>query len=131
MNFYKAKSSIFLIFIVISAMAFAALPALFDAFAKASDIVVIENMKRVQSEMYFYEIDNGNYRYACIGGDYIVLQNKILLESGNGLSCTTNELETSISLYTKLKSDKIYCVDSLGYQGYIDENIRLLGRCSK
>ena len=101
------------------------------AFSQTSDTFVIHEMKRVQTEMIYYEMDYGNYNNACISGDFVILQNKVLLESGSGVSCTTNKNKTQISIYTELSTGEIYCVDSEGTQTIIDFELRPSGRCSK
>lgn len=128
---HEKNSPYFLIFIVISALAFTMIPAVTKSFNKASDTYVIENMKRTQADMYLYEFDNYNYVYACIGGSFVILESKILQESGDGLSCTLSKDKKSLSLYTRLKSGEIYCVDSNGYSGFVGEEIKANGRCSK
>ncbi len=127
----KQSSPFFLIFITIAAIAFAGIPPVMRAFDKASDNYIIDSMNLVQSEMYFYEFDHGHFQHACIGGDFVILTNKILLESGSGVSCTTSPDKRSISLYTRLKSGDIYCVDSNDFGGIVSDDINPNGYCSK
>ena len=131
MKQYQKSSHFFLIFIVIGVSALAAIPSMLRAFSQTSDTFIKEEMKRTQVEIMYYDIEYGNFKNACISGDFVVLQNKVLLESGSGVSCTTNENKTQISIYTRLSNGDVYCVDSEGTQTVIEHDIRPTGRCSK
>ena len=127
----KQSSPFFLIFIMIAVLAFAGIPPLMRAFDDTSDRYVISEMHKVQSDLYFYHFDHGSFYHACISGNFIILENKVLLESGSGVSCTTSSDKQSLSLYTRLKSGEIYCVDSHDYRGIVGEDIYPTGYCSK
>lgn len=130
MKAYVTESYFFMVFIVIGAMALASIPFFINAFDDASDSFVVENMKKAQSEIYVYDMENINFKNACIRGGFILLHNTILLESGNAVSCVLNKNYKKLSLYTRLESGKTFCVDSGGYQGYVSGTIPR-GRCSK
>ena len=124
------KSYFFLIFIIIGVSAIAVIPSLKKSFSKASDTFIMEEMRRVQTDMFYYELDHGSFNGACISGDFVMLQNKILLDSGAGLSCTTDKNKSRLSLYTKLSTGDTYCVDSEGEQGIVHHKLKPTGRCS-
>ena len=124
------SSYYFLIFIILGISGLAAIPSMLKAFSKTSDTYLMEEMKRVQTELMFYQLDNESFKNVCSGADFTILQNKALLESHGGISCTTNTNKTQLSLYTTLKSKEVYCVDSEGNQGIIDSSFSPKGRCS-
>lgn len=130
MNWYQSQSYFFIIFIVIGTMALAAIPAMKKAFAKSSDDFIMSEMRRVQSEMYFYKIKNGGFKYACLNSDANMLVSNALYELGSGLSCITTIDMQNIALYTKLHSKKIFCVDSKGYNDFVGNKVPR-GHCSK
>ncbi|MCD5389979.1 MAG: hypothetical protein LR005_01145 [Candidatus Pacebacteria bacterium] len=130
MNWYQSQSHFFVVFLVIAVMALTAIPAMKKSFAKTSDNFIIHEMKRVQSEMYFYKIEHNGFKHACLSGDVSMLVSDVLYELGSGLSCVTSVDVQNIALYTTLHSEKIFCVDSKGYSGFI-ENKLPRGHCSK
>ncbi len=130
MNWYQSQSHYFVIFIVISVMAFSMIPAIKKTFTKTSDDYIISEMKRVQSEMYFYKVKNKSFKYACIGSDVNMLISNVLYELGSGLSCVTTVDMQHVALYTILNSKKVFCVDSNGYNDYVD-NVIPRGHCLK
>ncbi len=126
---YQNSTYYFLIFLLIAASFFAALPFVRGAFSNYSDSYIISEMNRAQSDMYFYKRENGNFHYACIRSDIAMLISKALYELGSGLSCTTNDNEENLALYVTLRSGEIYCVDSSGTQSYIKDTEKPLGHC--
>lgn len=131
MKYYQTQSHFFIIFLVIAAMAFATIPPVLKAFAKTSDTYVVSELKKAQSEMFFYELDNGSFKNACMRGEIGLVQSSVLIESGNAVSCTSSDKYKTIALRTELQSGEIYCVDSLGFLGFVDSKKGLSGNCSK
>lgn len=131
MNYYQTQSHFFVVFLVIAVMAFAMVPPILKAFANTSDSYVIAELKKAQSEMFFYELDNGSFKNACIRGGIGLVQSTVLIESGNGVSCTSSNNYKSIALRTNLQSGELYCVDSLGFLGFVKGEKGLSGNCSK
>ena len=132
-NQYLFQSKFFLIFLLISACVFSAIPVVKHSFKQASDTYVKERMHYVQTELFFYDLHSPKARLICSAGEMTLLQNEIIFESGNTLSCSFNKETPSLSLYTLLqRNNETYCVDTLGYAGVIDTTHPVaLGRCSK
>lgn len=131
MNVPSSSFYYFLVFLVVGVFALSATPFILHAFASASETIIIENMKKAQTDLYFYDAEYGGFQYVCIAGNIVVLQNDLLLEYADGLSCTVSENYRNVSLYTTLNKGKKYCVDSLGYQGFISSEKPPQGRCLK
>lgn len=124
------QSYYFLIFLLIGIFALSSVPFLVGAFSHASDQIIIGNMKKVQADLFFYKIDQGSFYHACIKGDVTTLQYIVLLESSNGLSCSTTSDYQNIALTTQLNNGDLYCVDSSGFYGKIPQYYSS-GYCSK
>lgn len=131
MKLYQTESHFFMVFLTIAVMFFLAIPAVFSMFAQSKSKYVISELKRAQAEMFFYEIDNGDYKRACISGFLGFSQSKLVLETGNGVSCVVSDDFRSLSMYTRLNKGDYFCVDSTGFSG-ITKNISFKkGYCSK
>jgi hypothetical protein len=120
-----------MVFIVFAMIAFSFIPFMKKAFSKTSDDYIVAEMNRVQAEMYFYKLENNNFKYACISSNVSMLISNTLYELGSGLSCTSDAYYNNLSLYTVLNSGSVYCIDSSNFQGYIDTSFNPMGYCSK
>ncbi|MFT6361466.1 MAG: hypothetical protein ACJA2Z_000458 [Candidatus Paceibacteria bacterium] len=115
MNYYKVQSTYFLIFIVISFMAFAAVPAMKSTFSGASDSFVKARMNHIQGEMFFVNQGRGSFSATCYDGVIASIIEDLIQEYGKKVVCRTNKpYDSKMFIYVELRSGEFYCVDSEG-----------------
>ena len=114
MNYSLLQSKYFLIFIAISAMAFAAIPMVKSTFASSSDAYMKSQLNRVQAELFFIDQGRGSFKNACYTGSVGILIQDLIQEYGKKVVCRTNLDHSKMLVYIELRSGVFYCIDSVG-----------------
>ena len=115
MNYYRVQSTYFLMFILISAIAFVAVPVMKDSFSSISDSYVKSQMKRIQTEMFFIDQGRGSFRHTCYTGSVGIIIRDLIQEYGKKVVCRTDKpLDSKVFIYVELRSGAFLSVDYLG-----------------
>jgi hypothetical protein len=114
MNYNLVNTTYFLIFVIIAATAFAAIPAMKTSFADVSDTYVKSQISRIQGEMFFMEQTKGNFKNACFTGEIGLLVQDMINEYGEHVVCRTNSDYSKMIVYAKLRAGDYLAVDSAG-----------------
>lgn len=127
---YKSSSYFFLVFIVLAASAFAALPTVKKSFTHFSEEYIESEMVQIQSHMFFYKIEEGSFHGFCQDRPVLTLGYEILSETDSGLSCLLAQDFSGVALFFGLSSGETYCVDASGFSGVLSFSPRnLSGHC--
>lgn len=122
------SSYYFLVFIVIGVFALSVIPSLKKSFAQASRVLVINTLKKVQADMFYISIEQGDFYRAC-SGSAASANIELILETGNAISCTVSDNYQNMAVSAQLKAGEFYCVDSNGFSGEVYQSAQG-GHCS-
>lgn len=112
---YFSFGHYFLIFLIIAASAYAAMPFVQNTFRDISDTYVRSQMQRVQSEVLFLSARNHNFRHVCFEGIIHETLKDIIQGHSKYTSCRSNIPEYSeLIICSYLKSGRYLCVDGIG-----------------
>lgn len=115
MNYYKTETTYFIMFILMMAVSFSAMPFITNALSDYSDSYVRSQMKKIQGEMLFIDVKAGEYDRICYYGKTGLVINELVQERNNYVSCRTNKPQNTQALVCAgLKGGSYYCVDSAG-----------------